>query len=129
MTFVFILVYRLQPASTVTDMFFDEWADVLERTSAYAGCIIVGDVNLHVDGVTNTSTERFLTLLTSFGLRDYVGRPTRGDHQLDAFVSRSDQPASVVKVGPPLISDHSMIVALFEVTDYHPVRTSCRHVV
>jgi len=110
-------------------MFYDEWADVLERTSAYAGCIIVGDVNLHVDDVANTSTERFLTLLTSFGLRDYAGRPTRGDHQLDAFVSRSDQPAPVVKVAPPLISDHSLIVALFEVTDYHPARTSCRHVV
>jgi len=106
MSFVYILVYRPRPASTVADRFFDEWADVLERTSDYAGCLIVGDVNLHVDDVTNTSTERFLTLLTSFGLRDYVGRPTRGDHQLDVFVSRSDQPAPVVKVDPQLISDH-----------------------
>jgi len=30
---------------------------------------------------------------------------------------------------PTTISDHSLIVALFEVTDHHPARTCCRHVV
>jgi len=88
---------KKEPASAVTDMFFVDWADVLERTAAYAGCLIVGDVNLHVDDVASTSTERFLTLLDSFGLRDYVGQSTRGDHQLDILVSRSD----LVRQGRP----------------------------
>ena len=60
-------LYRPEPASAVTHMFFVDWADVLERTVTYAGCLIVGDVNLHVDDVASTSTERFLTLLDSFG--------------------------------------------------------------
>jgi len=63
MSFVFIVIYRPEPASAVTDMFFVDWADVLERTAAYVGCLIVGDVNLHVDDVASISTERFLTLL------------------------------------------------------------------
>jgi len=49
--------------------------------------------------------------------------------QLDIFVSRSDQPAPVVRVDPPLNSDHSLIVAAFDVTDRRTAQTSCRHVV
>jgi len=96
MSFVFVVVYRPDPASAVTDSFFVDWADILERTSAFAGCVIVGDVNLHLNDVTNTSSIRFHTLLDSFNLCDHVGQPTRGDNQLDIFVCRSDQPAPVV---------------------------------
>ena len=117
MSFVFVLVYRPNPASTVTDSFFVEWADVLERTSSFAGCVIVGDVNLHVSDVTNISSMRFLTLLDNFNLSDRVKQPTRAENQLDIFVSRLDQPAPVIRVDPPMLSDHSLIVASLEVID------------
>ena len=116
LSFAFIVVYRPDPASAVTNDFFIDFADVLERTSSFSGCVIVGDVNLHLDTVSAHTTQ-FVTLLNSFGLVDYVRQPTRGVHQLDVFISRSDQPAPVCRVDPPLISDHSLIVASFEVTN------------
>jgi hypothetical protein len=72
MSLVFVVVYRPDPASAVTDSFFVEWADVLERNSALAGCVIVRDVKLHVSDVTNISSMRFHSLLKSFILSDYV---------------------------------------------------------
>jgi hypothetical protein len=110
-SFVCVVVYRPDPASAVTDSFFLDWADVLERTSAFAGCVIVGDVNLHVSDVTNTNSMRFHTLLDSFNLSDHVGQPTRAGNQLDIFVCRLDQPVPVVRVDPPMLSDHSLIAA------------------
>jgi hypothetical protein len=40
-TLVLVVVYHPDPASAVTDKCFDDWADVLERTSAFAGCLIM----------------------------------------------------------------------------------------
>jgi hypothetical protein len=85
-SFVFVVVYRPDPASAVTDSFFLAWADVLEQTSAFAGCVIVGDVNIHVSDVTNTNSMRFHMLLDSSNLSDHVGQPTRAGNQLDIFV-------------------------------------------
>ena len=95
MSFVFVVVYRPDPASAVTDAFFVDWADVLERTSAFAGCTIVGDVNLHVSDVTITSSVRFNSLLDCFNLCDHVCQPTRAGSQLDILVCRSDLPVPI----------------------------------
>jgi hypothetical protein len=114
MSFVF---YRLDPASAVTDSSLTEWADLLEQTSAFAGCLIDGDINLHVNDVTNASSVRFHTSLNSFNLSDHVGQPTRADNQLNIFLWRSDQPTPVVKVDPPMLSDNSLIVASFKLID------------
>ena len=37
--------------------------------------------------------------------------------QLDIFVCRLDQPAPVVRVDPPMLSDHSLIAASFDIVD------------
>jgi hypothetical protein len=66
-----------------------------------------------------TSTFTWMTCLvltpldSSHCLRDSVCRPTgkNPDHQSDVFFTRSDLPAAVIRVDPPLISDHSFIVA------------------
>jgi hypothetical protein len=78
---------------------------------------MVGDINLHVSDATNNSSLRFLTLLDSFNLSVHFGQPIRADNQLDIFVCRSDQLAPVARVDPPLLSDHSLIVGLFELID------------
>jgi hypothetical protein len=107
-SFVLVVVYRPNPASAVTDHFFNDWADVLERTLAFASCLILGHINLQVVDTISTSIARFRSSLDSFGLRDHVGQLTRGDHQLDIFVSWSDQPAPDIWVYRPLLSDHSL---------------------
>ena len=117
LSFVFIVVYRPDPASalTVNDDFFVDFADALERTSSFAGCILTGDVNVHLDDTGGAQTSRFVALLDDFSLHDVVGEPTHEHgHQLDTFVTRADQPVRSVRVDPPLMSDHSLIVVTFD---------------
>ena len=40
----------------ITDEFFTEFADVLERCSKYCRCYIVGDINIHLDDVSSAAT-------------------------------------------------------------------------
>jgi hypothetical protein len=73
MSFVLVVVYRIDPASAIIDYFFDDWADVLEPTSAFVGRLVMEHIKLHVDDITSTSTARSRSLLDSFGRRDFVG--------------------------------------------------------
>jgi len=117
LSFVFVVIYRPDPASalTVNDEFYADFADVLERTSTFAGCVITGDVNIHLDDTTSTQVSTFNALLDDFGLHDLVRQPTHSrGHQLDVFIARSDLPTRSVIVDPPLISDHSLIRVTFD---------------
>ena len=97
--------------------FIDEITDVLDRSSSYSNCIMVGDVNIHLDDSAAPHSTSFRNMLDDFGLSDWVKQPTHAQgHQLDVFITRVNQPASVVQVDPPLlISDHSLITASFSV--------------
>ena len=37
----------------VSDTFFNNFADILERVATYANLLIVGDVNIHLDDATD----------------------------------------------------------------------------
>ena len=116
LTTVLLTVYR-PGSSTVTNMFFDEFAQLLECCSSYNNCIVTGDVNIHLDCTAATTTKRFQTLLDNFGLVDRVCQPTHNmHHQLDVFITRIDQKQPVIHVDPPVISDHSLITAEYIVT-------------
>jgi len=108
-----VTVYR--PGSVaVTQSFFVEFADVLERCISYNSLIVVGDVNIHLDCSDCNATVDFLSILESFGLTDGVHQPTHNCHyHLDIFLTRIDQPSPILHVDPPTISDHSLIVASF----------------
>jgi len=108
----------LHPPLT-TIFFFYDFADLLERNSSFAGCVIVGDLNLHLDDTCNPTTSRFVSLLDSFGLVEQIRQPTRGAHQLDVFISHSDGPDLVFRVDPPLMSHHSLIVMSVDVNSEH----------
>ena len=86
--------------------------------------MIVSDINVHLDDATSSYTARFVLLLDSFGLREYVRQPTSGSRQLDVFISRADQPDPVVRVDPPLLSDHSLVVASFDAAREQSVHPS-----
>jgi len=113
-TSLLLVVYR--PGSKPpTDDFIKEFDDLLERSSSYVQCIIAGDVNVHLDDPTASHVTLFLDLLNNFGLSDWVRQPSHKlGHQLDVFITRTDQPVSAMKVDPPLLlSDHSLITASF----------------
>lgn len=110
-----LTVYRPSSAP-ITSLFFEEFADVLECCASYANCVIVGDINIHIDVTNSAPTKRLQTLLDSFGLADRVQQPTHLlHHQLDVFITRSDKPLPVIRVDPPLVSDHSLIAAEYSV--------------
>ena len=129
----YITIYQPKPLSLITDAFFDEISDVFERCASYSDCIIVGDINLHLDDIASLHTSRFLLLLEDFGLVECVGhsslnnqlqrvaQPTHiRQHQLDVFITRSDHQPSMIRVDPPVISDHSLISASFVDVSEHP---------
>jgi len=104
-----VVLYHPEKA---TDAFFDDLDNVLERTSTF-GCpvIVMGDINLHLDVISDAHTIRFQSLLDSYGLIQNVTSPTHTHgHLLDVIVTRSDCPASVC-VELPTLSDHSFITA------------------
>jgi len=109
-----LVVYR--PGSApVTNLFFDEFADALERCSSHRNLIVVGDVNIHLDCTSLSSTTDFTSLLDGFGLSDNVHQPTHlHQHQLDVFITRPDEPVPLVSVDPPIFSDHSLILATYK---------------
>jgi len=53
----------------ITNAFFDDLADVLERAMAYS-CpyILLGDFNIHLDVLTNPDTIKWQSTLDSYGL-------------------------------------------------------------
>lgn len=127
MLFVLIVIYR--PGSqTINDDFFNDLSDVLERTSSAARCFMVGDVNVHIDDVASTDNMKLRMLFDSFNMCDYVVHQhthTLG-HQLDVIVARRDRPVVSVRVDPPVLSDHSLITATFDVVNSATLST--RHV-
>jgi len=53
----------------VTQAFFDDFSDLLERLSTYSSpLMIVGDFNFHVDDPTGTHAGKLLDVVTSHSL-------------------------------------------------------------
>jgi len=83
-----LTVYR-PGSNAVTTTFFDELADLLERCAAYSQCIIVGDINIHLDCATSPGCQQFKSLLNDCGMADFINQPThRHLHQLDVYITR-----------------------------------------
>lgn len=109
---VLVIVFYSPGSADVNIAFFEDFDDVLENAATYAcPIVILGDVNIHIQAVANSHAVRFQSLLDSYGLIQNVSTPTRGAHILDVIITRSEHPASVSKVEPPGLSDHSFITA------------------
>ena len=114
MTLLAIVLYR--PGSqSVSVQFFDEFANLLERTVTYASSLIIaGDVNIHLDDAANPATSKFMDILDSYGLAQHVtGATHHAGHCLDFLITRQELCVRSVIVDPPAssVSDHSTIVA------------------
>jgi hypothetical protein len=126
---VFVLVVIYRPASqALTDKFFNELSDVLERFSTHARLVVVGDVNVHLDDVTSAASMKLRTLFDSFDMTDHIHSLThRQGHQLDIIAARHDQHVASVRIEPPVLSDHALIVATLDVLNAAE-KSSTRHV-
>ena len=109
---VLVAIYR--PGSlSVTQAFFDDFNDLLEQLATYSSpLIIVGDFNIHADVATDAHAGKLCDILSSHSLLQHVKSPThRCGHTLDLLITRDNQPVEVLPLDPPMLSDHSFIVA------------------
>ena len=92
----------------VSDNFFDQFADLLERLTNYSFVLLVDDVNIHLDDDTSTDTIKLNEILDEHNFTQHVQCPTHvGGHLPDVFLTR-ESPSYVRKMNGGL-SDHSMI--------------------
>jgi len=115
-TVTMAVVYR--PGSSATsDLFFDEFADLLERVAVTSSpLIIAGDLNVHMETVDDPAAIKLLDILSMHSLTQRIKGPTHDcGHTLDVLITRSDQIINSINVDPPLLSDHSLIVASVDI--------------
>ena len=77
-------------------MFFEEFSILLESlTITPEHLLLVGDYSFHVDVTTDREALKFLDLIDSAGLQQWVHVPThRNGHTLDLIMDRQDQTLS-----------------------------------
>jgi len=74
--------------------------------------MILGDLNIHVDDATDSGASKLSDILASHSLHQHMKSLTHiSGHTLDLFITRDDLPVAMSPIDPPLLSDHSFIVA------------------
>lgn len=130
LTILIIVVYRPGSAA-ISDLFFDEFSDLLERTSMYASSLITaGDLNIHFDVTSDSATIKFLDILDQHSLvQQVIGATHRAGHCLDVLITRRELCVRSVNVSPPMLSDHSCVVGRLDLQipqDHSTVRRERR---
>ena len=126
---VVVVVYR-PGSSAVTLSFFEDVGDLLERLSTFSAPLMIAeDFNIHVDDESDVHAGKLMDLLSCHSLRQHVTCPTHVQgHTLDLLITRDDQPITVLPVDPPLLSDHSFVVADLDHAPPSATSTSFRSV-
>ena len=120
---VIVVIYR--PGSQQADTtFFEDFSDLGERVAAMsAPVIMLGDINIHIDDASLSSTSNFMDIVTSCGMQQLVTGPThRAGHTLDVVIVHNTTSATVV-IEPPVISDHSVITVTVDVVSARETST------
>ena len=87
--------YRPPPSERnglTTSKFIDEWHDFIsEQSVSNAECIIVGDINIHIDNTNSCYTQKFNQSLGATGFQQHILEPTHClGHTLDVLIGRDD---------------------------------------
>ena len=115
-SFQLSVLYRPPPTKKngfTVGTFFDEMSDFLEyMNSVSTDILITGDLNFHLDVVTDPSTVKFTSLLQGYGLCQLVLGPMhRKGHTLDVVVKRDNSSlvSNVYVSDPALCNDHGSV--------------------
>ena len=87
-----ILVIYRPPGRSSYDLFYEEFSKLIEQTAVTpGGLLIVGDFNLHVDDGDDFQARRFVDILESYNLKQYVTGATHiSGHTLDLVITKSN---------------------------------------
>ena len=110
-------VYRPPPSSSTKSrkfvsfsQFLSDFSDLLSSICTTPhDFIITGDFNIHVNDLSNSDTIKFLSLLSSHNLSQYVNFPTHisSKNTLDLFIAPSDSSLNpTLSFSPTTVSDH-----------------------
>ena len=104
-----INIYR--PPKSSKALFLTEISELLSICSTkYDRTLIIGDINLHLDTVSNTVTMDFLQVLHSFDFSQHVVGPThKHGHTLDVVISRGLNINMDRIIDKPELSDHCLV--------------------
>jgi predicted DNA-binding protein len=107
---VALVVYRPGSAA-VTQMFFTELSDVLDRVVTLSDPIfVVGDFNVRLDRVDDPASIQLTNTFAAYGIECRVTSPTHDlGGMLDVVATRVDLPAPSVEVLDVGISDHRLL--------------------
>ena len=99
---LFIVIYH-PGSSLANNLFFNEFADLLERNALRTSPItIASDLNVHLDNAAVMLSH----VLETCSLTQHISQPTHvSGHTLNVFIRRSDQVIEAVNVDAPLLSD------------------------
>ena len=106
-----IVVYRA-PNRSSFDLFFEEFSNLIEQTADSPGSLlIVVDFNFHIDDDENLQARRFMEVLESYNLKQWITEATHvNGHTLDLVITKSDDAlVGGVSILDPAISDHSSV--------------------
>ena len=81
------------------------------------------DFNIHVDDSTDIDAGKLHDVIASHSLHQHVTSPTHTQgHTLDLVITHDNQTINVHPVDPPLLSDHSFVVAGYDCLRPRPWR-------
>ena len=117
-SFLFANVYRPptfdgKSVHDSVNAFLDEFSSVLEDIGTTPSEIFLsGDYNIHVDNLEDSYTEKFMTLLEMFNLKQLIDFSThKAGHTLDLFITRSETTVDIKNFLPTIFpfSDHTAV--------------------
>ena len=101
-----IIVYRPPPNAVnklKLKLFWKEWSKFLSQYSgSNAEIVFVGDLNLHLDDSSLSSTKKFFNLIEEYSLTQHIKEPTHtAGHILDVLITKT-----LSKIMPESITVH-----------------------
>lgn len=101
------VIYRPPPSKVnklTPSSFFNEWVDYISsHVIDTEELLITGDFNFHLDNANDTSSQKFLSTLSEYGLTQHVKTSTHvSGHILDVVITRDC--TNILKI-PPKVND------------------------
>ena len=113
------------PPEQSPTIFIDNFLDALEPLLLERdGLIISGDLNLHVNDISDPDATFFLEAITALGLNQHVKSPTHNKGNiLDLIITEESTQFKVTRCVPlDFISDHRLVACELNIKKEHPVK-------
>ena len=106
-------LYHPPPGNDTTNaMFIDDITDLLvDKIGKYNNTVMLGNLNMHIDDLSNADSHIFNDTMQAFGLKQHETSPTyKYDHILDLVYSKVNSELNLHNCRVhEFISDHALV--------------------